>query len=98
HAAAVAQAAAGRDRERQAAGAAPRRAKGRRQQGHRAAGRKLSAAQRPWRIWLVLQYLLLLDPDEDQRPRRQRHPDSVRWPAGPIEGEVFGEWLGPTAA
>ena len=74
-----------------AAGPAARRAQGRRQQGHRAAGRELSAAQRPGRIRLVLQHLLLLDPDKDQRTRRQRHPDSVRRPSGPVEGEVLGQ-------
>ena len=34
----------------------------------RTVGRKLLAAQRPWRIWIILQHLLLLDPDKDQRP------------------------------
>ena len=75
---------AGRDREPAAAGAEARRTQGRRQRGHRAARRELPAAQRPWCLRLVLQHLLLLDPDEDQRPGGQRHPDSVRWTAGPV--------------
>ncbi len=67
---------------------AARRPQGRRQQGHRTAGRELLAAQRPWRLRLVLQHLLLLDPDKDQRTSRQRHPDSVRWASRPVEGQV----------
>ncbi len=70
HAGQVASSAAGRHRERAAAGAAPRRTQGRRQQGDRAAGRELPAAQRAWRLRLVLQHLLLLDPDEGQRSGR----------------------------
>ena len=72
--------------------------KARRQQGHRAAGGELPAAQRTRRVRLVLQHLLLLDPDEDQRTRGQRHPDSVRRSAGSVQGEVLGEWLGPARA
>ena len=34
---------------------------------------------------------------QDQRPRGQRHPGSVRWTTRSVQGEVLGEWLGPTA-
>ena len=83
--------AAGRDREPPAARQRAGRAQGRRQQGHRAAGRELPAAQRTWCLRLVLQHLLLLDPDQDQRPGGQRHPHPVRWSAGSVEGEVPSE-------
>ena len=63
YAAAVPPAVAGRDRERPPAGAASRRTQGRREQGHRAPRRKLLAAQCAWRVWVILQHLLLLDPD-----------------------------------
>jgi phospholipid/cholesterol/gamma-HCH transport system substrate-binding protein len=62
---------AGGHREPAAVRAADGRAQGRRQQGHRAARRELLAAQRTRRVRLVLQHLLLLDPDQDQRPRGQ---------------------------
>ena len=38
---------------------------------------------------VVLQHLLLLDPDQDQRTGRQRHPHSVRWAARSQQGQVF---------
>ncbi len=58
----------GGDREPAAAGHRDGQSQGRDQRRHRAAGRKLPAAQRTWRLRRILQHLLLLGAFQDQRP------------------------------
>ncbi len=91
----------GRHRERPAVRDRAGQPQGRDQQGHRAARRKLPAAQRPRRLWCVLQHLLLLGASEVPRPvdRGRGHPVRQRlvvpagWTARPVEGQVLRQWV-----
>lgn len=74
--------------KRPAAGYRAGQPKGRGQQRHRAARRGLPAPVRAGQLRSILQHLLLLGDDQDQRTGRQRHPAADRRPAGSQQGEV----------
>ena len=62
-------------------------------QSHRAVGRELPAAQFAWCVRIVLQLLHLRGDAQIQRAGRQRHFPADRRRAGPVEGQVFRQWI-----